>query len=56
MAARLGSIATSSLASRSSATLLTPAVLALSESNVPQFDAHLFDYLNIEVGRIWLNQ
>ncbi|CAD6583138.1 MAG: hypothetical protein CYPHOPRED_002244 [Cyphobasidiales sp. Tagirdzhanova-0007] len=48
MAARLGSVAASSLASQSSATLVTPAVLALSESGIPQFDAHLFDFLNIE--------
>jgi len=55
MASRLGSVATSSAASRSSHSLVTPTVLALSEASVPQCDAHLFDYLNIEMSQALLD-
>lgn len=44
----------SSAASRSSATLITPQVLALSDTPVPQVDSHLFDYLNMEVNARFL--
>lgn len=50
MAARLSSMASSSVASRSSTTLVTPQIIALSEETGAQFDAHLWDYLSIEVG------
>lgn len=55
MASRLGSIASSSVASRSSASLVSPAVLAMSDTAVPSVDAHLFDYLNIEMMQLLLD-
>ena len=57
MAARIPQLAASSGPSISgvstgSASIVAPQVLAMSDATVPQVDAHLMDYLNIEVSAV----
>lgn len=41
----------SSIASRSSTTLVTPQIVAMSENEQAKVDGHLWDYLGIEASR-----